>query len=98
MDLCNGESTCTRASGLISEPRWIRQNQNDLIPVLIRPFIYASISDYTSSSLFFDFSLIRHVGTLPRTWRVSFSHPSLYLVKIGYFITPARNLYNGATY
>lgn len=88
IDLCNGESTCTRASGLISEPRWIHQDQNDLIPVLIRPFIYASISDYTSSSLFFFyFSFIRRVGTLPRTDEVPL-YPSFYLCKDWVFYYP----------
>jgi len=40
--ICATESTCTRASGLMSEPRWIRQGRNDLIPAF-NPGFYLRI-------------------------------------------------------
>lgn len=64
-DLCATESTCTRASGLISG---IRRGRNDLIPYFNPSLLSAPrYQIIQSSALFHPFFYPPRAGTLPRT-------------------------------
>lgn len=71
--ICATESTCTRASGLMSEPRWIRQGRNDLIPAF-NPSFYLRID----IRLYIVCSSLS--GTLPRNRLNSLDWASLFFL------------------
>jgi len=78
------ESTCTRTSGLISEPRWIRQDRNDLIPAFNPGFyLRLDIRLHIVGFSFPPFLLSKAMGTLPRNRLIEFFFvPSFFLQKL----------------
>jgi len=90
---CNGVDVYAR--GLISEPRWIRQDRNDLIPAFNPGFyLRLDIRLYIVGFSFPPFLLSEAMGTLPRNRLIEFFFvPSLFLLaKIVCFITLAKDL------